>query len=206
MFRNFRLRFTAISPTTKRGLKLPTIRLPEWAMVKCLTDFSCWETIAKLAPIGTALIVLIAAIMALGAMWVQMHIARRRASIDFFVKAEMDKRVIDLHNKFKANVPLIAFVPDPSNLTRSDYNDVRAFLNICELIAVGVNKGAFSKSVSEAYWGDVIPDAYQTSKQLINNIRTIPGEGSRYTYVNLEKLAKRWAKRTKKATKLVDRS
>jgi hypothetical protein len=40
-------------------------------MVKCLTDFSCWETIAKLAPIGTALIVLIAAIIALGAMWVQ---------------------------------------------------------------------------------------------------------------------------------------
>jgi hypothetical protein len=60
--------------------------------------------------------------------------------------------------------------------------------------------------VSEAYWGDVIPDAYQTAKQLINNIRTTPGEGSRYTYVNLEKLAKRWAKRTKKAPKLVDRS
>jgi hypothetical protein len=28
-------------------------------MVRCLTDFSCWETIAKLAPLGTALIVLI---------------------------------------------------------------------------------------------------------------------------------------------------
>jgi Domain of unknown function (DUF4760) len=116
-----------------------------------------------------------------------------------------DKTVIDLYNKFKANAPLTAFVPDPSDLTRSDYNDTRAFLNICELIAVGVNKGAFSKSVSEAYWGDVIPDAYQTAKQLIN-IRTTPGEGSRYTYVNLEKLAKRWAKRTKKAPKLVDRS
>jgi len=63
-------------------------------MVKCLTDFSCWETIAKLAPIGTALIVLIAAIVALGSMWVQMHIARRRASIDFFLKAEMDTTVI----------------------------------------------------------------------------------------------------------------
>ncbi len=100
-------------------------------MVKCLTDFSCWETIAKLAPIGTALIVLIAAIIALGAMWVQMHIARRRASIDFFLKTEMDKTVIDLYNKCKANAPLIAFVPDPSNLTRSDYNDTRAFLNIC---------------------------------------------------------------------------
>ena len=127
-------------------------------MVKCLTDFNCWETIAKLAPIGTALIVLIAAIIAFGSMWVQMHIARRRASIDFFLKAEMDTTVIDLYNKFKANAPLIAFVPDPSDLTRSDYNDARAFLNICELIAVGVNKGAFSKSVSEAYWGDVNPE------------------------------------------------
>ena len=175
-------------------------------MVRCLTDFSCWETIAKLAPLGTALIVLIAAIIALGAMWVQMHIARRRASIDFFLKTEMDKTVIDLYDKFEAKAPSIAFVPDPSDLTRSDYDDIRAFLNICELIAVGVNKGAFSKSVSEAYWGDVIPEAYQTAKQLINNIRTTPGEGSRYTYVNLEKLSKRWGKRTKKATKLVDRS
>jgi hypothetical protein len=52
---------------------------------------------------------------------VQMHIARRRASIDFFLKTEMDKTVIDLYNKFKANAPLIAFVPDPSDLIRSDY-------------------------------------------------------------------------------------
>ena len=137
-------------------------------MVRCLTDFSCWEIIAKLAPLGTALIVLIAAIIALGAMWVQMHIARRRASIDFFLKTEIDKTVIDLYDKFKANAPSIAFVPDPSDLTRSDYDDIRDFLNICELIAVGVNNGAFSKSVSEAYWGDVISNAYQTAKQLIS--------------------------------------
>src|SRR4030095_2305233 len=105
-------------------------------------------------------------IIALGAMWVQMHIARRRASIDFFLKTEMDKTVIDLYNKFKANSPLIAFVPDPSNLTRSDYNDTRTFLNICELIAVGVNKGAFSKSVLVSYWGDLIPDSFQNEKLL----------------------------------------
>jgi Domain of unknown function (DUF4760) len=171
-----------------------------------ISDFTWWETVAKLAPIATALIALVAAIIALGAIWVQMHIARRRASIDFFLKTEMDKTVIDLYDKFKANAPLIAFVPDPSDLTRSDYDNIRAFLNLCELIAVGVNKGAFSKSVSEAYWGDVIPDVYQTAKQLITNIRNTPGEGSRYTYVNLEKLANRWAKKTRKATKLVNRS
>jgi hypothetical protein len=112
------------------------------AMVKCLTDFSCWETIAKIAPIGTALIALIAAMIALRAIWAQMHVARRRASIDFFLKTEIDKTVIDLYNKFKANAPSIAFVPGPLDLARSDYEDIRAFLDICELIAVGVNEGA----------------------------------------------------------------
>jgi hypothetical protein len=38
--------------------------------------------------------------------------------------------VIDLHNKFKANAPLIAFVPGPLDLTRSDYEDIRTFLEI----------------------------------------------------------------------------
>ena len=80
-------------------------------MVKCLTDFNCWETIAKLAPIGTALIVLIAAIIAFGSMWVQMHIARRRTSIDFFLKVEMDKTVIDLYNKFKTGAGIRAEAP-----------------------------------------------------------------------------------------------
>src|SRR6516225_9225908 len=103
-------------------------------MVRCLTDFSCWETIAKLAPLGTALIVLIAAIIALGAMWVQMHIARRRASIDFFLKTEMHKTVIDLYNKFKANASSIAFVPDPSDLTRGDYCRPSALVGQNELI------------------------------------------------------------------------
>jgi len=30
-------------------------------------------------------------------------------------------------------------------------------------------EGAFSPSVSEAYWGDVIPDTYQTAKEFIDS-------------------------------------
>ncbi len=52
-------------------------------MVKCLTDFSCWETIAKIAPLGTALIALIAAMIALGAIWAQMHVEGEPQSISF---------------------------------------------------------------------------------------------------------------------------
>jgi hypothetical protein len=80
-------------------------------------------------------------------------------------------------------------------LGKSEYAKVRAWLNICELIAVGVRKGAFSESVSFDYWGDVIPGNYQTAKELIEKIRTTPGEGSKHTYEDLEKLAERWARK-----------
>jgi Domain of unknown function (DUF4760) len=99
---------------------------------------------------------------------------------------------VPLYKTFKAKAPSMTSIPDPLDATKRDYDDIGAFLNICELIAVGVRKRAFSKSVSKAYWGDIIPDSYQTAKQLINYIRNTPGEGSRLTYVDLEKLAKRW--------------
>ena len=102
---------------------------------------------------------------------------------------------IDLYKTFKAKARLITSIPDPvlDVERRNAYEDIRAFLNICELIAVGVRKRAFSKGVSKAYWGDVIPSSYQTAKQLIDDIRRTPGEGSRYTYIDLEKVAKKWA-------------
>ena len=60
----------------------------------------------------------------------------------------------------KIDVSLLRSTPMPEKLTLAEYKDARTFLNICELIAVGVNKGAFSESVSKAYWGDVLPNAY----------------------------------------------
>jgi Domain of unknown function (DUF4760) len=166
-------------------------------MTECISSFTFWETIAKLAPIGTAIIALIAAGTALVAIWVQMHLARRRASIDFFLKTEMDETAIKLYNRFKEKAPTITFIPHPAG--RSDYNDVRTWLNICELISVGVNRGAFSETVSFDYWVDVIQEGYQTTEGLIRSIRNTPGEGSRQSYIELEKLAKRWAKKAAKA-------
>jgi hypothetical protein len=148
------------------------------------------ETITRLAPIGTASIALLAALIALGAIWAQVYMARRRASIDFFLKTETDKTVIDLYNKFKKHAPRVSSSREP--WLDEEHDDIRTFLNICELIAVGVNKRAFSESVSFHYWVDVIKKSYRTSEQLINNIRNNPEEGSPYTYIELEKLAKRW--------------
>jgi hypothetical protein len=50
-------------------------RLRGPTMMECISDFNCLQTIAQLAPIGTALIALGAAGIALGAIWTQMYIA-----------------------------------------------------------------------------------------------------------------------------------
>ena len=70
--------------------------------MECITDFNCLETVAKLAPIGTALIALSAAIIALLAILAQMHIARRRAAIDFFLKTEVDTHTL-IWRKWRRN-------------------------------------------------------------------------------------------------------
>lgn len=103
-----------------------------------------WETIAKVAPIGTAAIALGAAGVAVTAILIQRDIAMRRAAIDFFLKTELDSDVVALYDRFKEiDVSILRSTPMPTKLTLRAYKDARTFLNICELIAVGVNKGAF---------------------------------------------------------------
>jgi hypothetical protein len=86
---------------------------------------------------------------------------------DFFLKTEIDKTAIELYKAFKEHAPSMSSIPSISiEPTTTHYNDVRSWLNICELIAVGVNKGVFSKTVSEAYWGDVVPWSHRTAEEL----------------------------------------
>jgi hypothetical protein len=155
-----------------------------------------FETAAKFAPLVTATIALGAALIALHAIGVQRDVARRRAAIDFFLKTEMDKTIVDLYEKFRQVAPTIKSLPSISDFAKSgDYRDIRAFLNICELIAVGINQNAFSERVSFNYWGDVLPNSYRDAKSLIEYIRSTPGEGSAETYADLEKICKKWATR-----------
>ena len=51
---------------------------------------------------GTALIALVAAAIALRSLSRQKSIARKRAAIDFFLKTEMDQEMRQLYTRFKA--------------------------------------------------------------------------------------------------------
>ena len=123
----------------------------------------------------------------------QRDIARRRAAIDFFFKTELDKDAIALYNNFKkVDVLKLTNVPMAERKISKDYEDARSFLNVCELIAVGIHNDAFSENVSLAYWGDVLPAAYKRMEPLIKEIRQTEGEGSSETYADLQTLCEKW--------------
>jgi len=149
-----------------------------------------------IAPIITALIALTAVCIAYRAMTVQRDVARRRAAVDFFLKTEMDSHVVAMYEKFRDAVRELPTLMNRDDLCKSEeYYDIRNYLNICELISVGINQEAFSERVSYAYWGNVLPQCYQLSMPLIRYIRANPQEGTAITYCDLERLCARWKKK-----------
>lgn len=162
-----------------------------------MTWYEFFETAAKFAPLATAAIALSAAVIAFGAIHAQRDIARRRAAIDFFLKTEMDQIMIDLYARFRRAAPMVANHSSLEEFAKTEhYKDIRSFLNVCELIAVGINQGAFSERVSLAYWGDVLPKALSDTLPLINFVRSTSDEGSAHTYSDLEKICKNWSTAT----------
>jgi len=148
------------------------------------------------AQIFTACIALLAAIIAVISILNQRSIARRRAAIDFFLKTQMDATGIELYNDFRRIAPGIAAITSMESFVATpEHSRVRSFLNVCELIAVGINENVFSERVSYAYWGDVLPWSYQAAEPLIKYVRQRQGEGTPSTYRDLERVAKDWAER-----------
>jgi hypothetical protein len=152
------------------------------------------EQLGRIAPFFTFLAGTVAAVIALSTMFVQRDTAKRRASIDFFLKTEMDEKLISAYHAFNKTVPHIpAMISRPSlDEADPDYQAIVHWLNVCELMAVGVIKGAFSESVALHYWGYVMQDAYNDAVLLINHIRRTPSLGGPDSFTAVQKLSERW--------------
>jgi Domain of unknown function (DUF4760) len=74
-----------------------------------------------------------------------------------------------------------------------DYGHFRHWLNVGELIAVGVNNHAFSEQVALDYWGDVLPATFDGARDFITFVRTTYNTPE--SFVDLEKLVNRWRAR-----------
>ena len=159
-----------------------------------MTCLQVFEQAAKLAPLATSLVALGAAWIAWNAIKAQKDIARRRAAIDFFLKVETDEKMVDVYETFKREIRLLAQgTPINAIIGSEHYGKVRGFLNLCELIAVGVRREAFSDEVSFHYWGDVLRDSFRDAKPLIDYVRK--EEKRPATYVDLEWLCNEWKER-----------
>jgi hypothetical protein len=111
-------------------------------------DRDYWEAAGKIAPIMTAIIALCAAGIAWKAIQAQRDIARRRAAIDFFLKTETDATLIGLYSRFLELNPSHRLITTDEayknfKTIERDYRDTRSFINLLELIAVGVNINHF---------------------------------------------------------------
>jgi hypothetical protein len=165
--------------------------MPEW--------WPSLDTLSKIAPIFTAGVAFVGAVAAVASILYQGRLARRRGAIDFFLKTDIDAEIVNLYERFKRiDVVALRSTPTPIKQTLAEYKDARYFLNICELIAVGINNSAFSETVAKAYWGDVIPSCYAKMRMFIQDVRSSDDEGGKDTYCDLEKLCKGWDEAARK--------
>jgi hypothetical protein len=71
-----------------------------------------------------------------------------------------------------------------------DYDHVRAYLNILELMAVGVHHNTFDERICYAYWRDFIKGSVTDCRPLLDYLRILPSGG--FSYGDLVRLENRW--------------
>src|SRR5262245_48539538 len=106
----------------------------------------------------TAIVAGLAVAVAAVGIFIQRALARKRAAIDFFLKTEADKHRLDAYDDFWTGVRLMKTVPidDFCNSAELDvrkhYFAVRRYLNVHELIAVGIKNRMFDHRTCYDFW------------------------------------------------------
>jgi hypothetical protein len=91
----------------------------------------------------TAIVAVFAVVVAATGIGIQWWLARKRAAIDFFLKTEADKHLLDAYDEFHAGIEQMntmdidVFCTSKDERIRKHYFAVRRYLNIHELVAVG---------------------------------------------------------------------
>jgi len=155
-----------------------------------------WGTVPQWLTAGVAGGALIAAIFSIRS---QREIARKRAATDFFLKTEMDRDALESHKRYTAAIDKLKMIVTATgemqnSFANSDeYWAIRDYLNLHELMAVGLLKGVFDDDVCFDFWSGELKRAHENSLPLIKYVQGLPhGKG---TYIELGKIAKRWGTR-----------
>ena len=122
-----------------------------------------YDRLLPFVPYGTALIALGALATAIIAIITQTRVARRRAAIDFFLKTDLDHNMLEAHRDFRTAVKALKLhlaagqtVKSFEETQEQTYRHILKYLNIHELVAVGIKNRVFDCNVCFNFWGDVL--------------------------------------------------
>jgi len=144
----------------------------------------------------TAIVAVIAVAVAGTGIAVQWWLARKRAAIDFFLKTEADKYLLDAYDEFYKGItkmkslPINEFCTSQNEEVRACYFAVRKYLNIHELIAVGIKNGMFHNRTCYDFWSGVLFRQVEVARPVLDHVHSRPGREA--TYIELERLYKSW--------------
>ena len=162
------------------------------------------DIVGSLPQWATAGIAALALFAAFRSIRSQREIARKRAAMDFFFKVEMDKENLESHKRFTDGVAALkehvgGEYPIESFQASNHYWIIRNYLNIHELMAVGIEKDVFDDHVCYFFWSGELFRAYEACRPLIEHIQQQPGE--RFTYVELVAVHDRWNRRKERPSR-----
>jgi hypothetical protein len=154
------------------------------------------------APLITVMVASIAGLIAVYSIHVTRSVARKRAAIDFFLKTEMDAGMLASHLAFEeAVINLKQHLSERKSIEKfceggKIYKDIRTYLNVHELVAVGIKNKVFDGDVCYNYWSDALVRHTDATYKLIEHESS--AEGGEASYLELRNLSEKWKKRTTK--------
>src|ERR1700692_2399178 len=171
--------------------------------------FSQWLKIhiVPIAPLITPAVAIIAGGVAIASILITMSIARKRAAIDFFLKTDMDAGMVAAHAAFQAALKTLekheaegktieTFVKGADGADTAEYKNIITYLNVHELVAVGIKNKVFNHDVCYNFWSDALVRHTDKTRKLIEYEAS--SEGGEASFFELRTLSIKWKERIRK--------
>jgi hypothetical protein len=158
-----------------------------------------WGTAPQCVTAGIAIGALGAAIISITS---QREIARKRAAIDFFLKTDLDGNMLQAHADFESALKKLKKHAANGGTIRSfaegteteiDYKKIIRYLNVHELVAVGIKSKVFDDRVCYNFWSDAMVRHVKETDSIIQY--EIAEGGSDALFLELRQLSTRWSAR-----------
>jgi hypothetical protein len=160
-----------------------------------------YDRLLPYAHYATALIALAALGTAIAAILTQTRVARRRAAIDFFLKTDLDHNMLESHREFRVAVKELKLhlvdgktVKSFEESNEKIYLSILKYLNVHELVAVGIKNRVFDVDVCFNFWGDVLVQHADETAAVIDH--EIESEGTPSSaFLQLRQPSVEWTER-----------